>query len=131
MEATRLSMSLMIKVFSYPFVRRSFIISLSHFYFISNHFEISFKSVLLFVAGLNIRTGHWKTSGKKLSYVRQKLLHNGHSYPARSWIFFINYRHLKTQKHLVSIGLSCSFYEHFNRHFYLCSFFNIQDCMIC
>ena len=34
--------------------------------------------------------------------------------------FFISYRHHKTQKHSVSIDLSCfifSFYEHFNRQF--------------
>ena len=32
--------------------------------------------------GLNISTGDQTTSGKKLSYVRRKLLHNGHSNPA-------------------------------------------------
>ena len=34
--------------------------------------------------------------------------------------FFISYRRLKTQKHLVSIDVFCSgiyFYEHFNRQF--------------
>ena len=35
--------------------------------------------------GLNISSGHWKHLAKKLSYVRQKLLHNGHSCP--KWIF--------------------------------------------
>ena len=40
---------------------------------------------------------------------------------------------LKTQKYLVSIGLSCSgfsFYEHFNRQFPYVVFFYIQNCEI-
>ena len=55
-------------------------------------------------------------SGKTLSYVRRKLLYNGHSYQC-----------LKTQKHSVCIGLfysGFSLYEHFNRQFtyvFLCS----------
>ena len=35
-------------------------------------------------------------------------------------LFFINYRHLKIQKHSVSMGLSCTFfslYDHFSRQF--------------
>ena len=38
-----------------------------------------FKNVLDKKAGLNIITENWTMSGKKSSYVRRKLLHNGHS----------------------------------------------------
>ena len=46
-------------------------------------FLLSFQnSFSYYVASLNISTGHWTISGKKSSYVQQKLLHNGHSCPA-------------------------------------------------
>ena len=65
-------------------------------------------------SGLNISTRQRIMSGKKSSYVRQKLHHNGRSCPAWSYFFTI-YRRLKTQMHLVSNGFS--FYEHFHRQF--------------
>ena len=131
MEATRLSMSLMIKVFSYPFVRRSFIISLSHFYFISNHFGFNFKSVLLLLQTWILGPDIGKRPAKNWVMSDKSCFTTGTVVRHEVKFFFINCWHLKTQKHLVSIGLSCSFYEHFNRHFYLYSFFNIQDRMIC
>ena len=63
---------------------------------------------------------------KKLSYVRQKLLHNGDSCPVKSFKKYISFERLKTQKHLVSIGLAFSgftFYEHFNKQFTYAVFF--------
>ena len=46
----------------------------------------------------------------------------------------ISYRRVKTQKHLVSIGLPCSafpFYEHFNRQFTYAGIFYIQNRKMC
>ena len=81
------------------------------------------KNVL---AGLNTSTGHWTMPCENSSYVRLRLLHDGHSCTA--WSFC---RLLKTQKHSVSKSLFCSgfsFFKHFNRKIYLCSFFfNIQN----
>ena len=78
------------------------------------------KNVL---AGLNTSTGHWTMPCENSSYVRLRLLHDGHSCTA--WSFC---RLLKTQKHSVSKSLFCSgfsFFKHFNRKIYLCSFFLI------
>ena len=58
-------------------------------------------------------------SGKKSGYVGQKAASQRTQLSgAKLNIFFISYQRLKTHKHLVSIGLSCSsftFYEYFNR----------------
>ena len=83
---------------------------------------------LLIVSGLNFSTEHRAMSGKKWNNVWGKLFHNGHSCPEWSETFFwhhksfdiISFRHHKTQKHSVNIGLSCSdfsLFEQFNRQF--------------
>ena len=68
--------------------------------------------------GLNISTKYQTMPDKKMIYVQRKLLHNGHSCPTWSSKKIFSYRRFKTQKHWVSVGLSCSgfsFYGHFNR----------------
>ena len=37
------------------------------------------QNILLTIAEPNVSTGHQTLSGKKLSYVQRKLLHNGHN----------------------------------------------------
>ena len=78
---------------------------------------------------------HWTISGKKLSYVRRKLLHSKKQLTNIKLKKIISYQRLKTQKHSVSISLFCSgfsFYEHFNRQLiHLCSFLYIYNCKMC
>ena len=66
--------------------------------------------VYIYQAGLNIKTGHQTMSGMKSSYVRSKLLHSGHRVVLCEIKKIIRGRHLKTQKHWVSIGFPARFF---------------------
>ena len=57
---------------------------------------------------LNISTGHRTMFGKKSSYIRLKMLHNGHEVRYEVKKNSISYQRLKTQKYSVSTGLPCS-----------------------
>ena len=77
----------------------------------NHHFRIIMLS-------LNISTGHGALFSKKLypSYVRQKLLQNGHN--CLVWSFFINSKAFGKPS-----CSSFSYYEHFNRQFTYAQFF--------
>ena len=88
-------------------------------------------------AGLNISTRHWTIPGKKIELCLMKAVLKQTQMPDIKLTKTISYLRLKTQKHLVSICLSCtgfSFYEHFNRQstytvFFYISFFGFSPCL--
>ena len=82
-----------------------------------------------YIADLNISTRHRTVSGKKIELCLMKAVLKRTQMSGVKLTKTISYLRLKTQKHLVSIGLSYSgfsFYEHFNRQFTYAVFFYIS-----
>ena len=74
-----------------------------------------FRTLPYIYADLDVSTGHRRMSGKKSRHVWQVFSQRKQLFGV---YFFISYHCLKTQKHSISMGLSCSgfsFYRDFNR----------------
>ena len=85
------------------------------------------------IISLNISTGYWTMSGTESYPIKTALQQIDTVVQCEVLKKIISYWRLKTQKHSVRIGFSCSgfsFYEHFNRQFNYAVFY-IQNWKMC